>query len=184
MINLLPDNAKRQIRAGRINVILVRYIIIVGFAFVFLAGISVGAYMLLTTIKNNAQAIIDSNQTKANQFGTVQEDASALKTSLTSAKTLFDQEINYPKILTTLGSLVPDGVVIEKLTLNAQTLALPFDIQTYAKTPDDAAALQAALEGSPLFSGVSMKSLSSTNGLADYPVNAVITATINKEAAR
>jgi Tfp pilus assembly protein PilN len=140
--------------------------------------------MLLTTIKNNAQSIIDSNQTKANEFGTVQEDAAALQTSLASAKALFDQEINYPAILTTLGSLVPTGVVVDKLTLNAQTLALPFDIQVYATTTDAAAALQTALEGSPLFSGVTMKSLSSANGLDDYPVNAVITATINKEVVR
>lgn len=181
MINLLPDNTKKQVRAARMNVVLIRYIIIIGCAVIFLSGISAGAYVLLTTIKDNAQSIIDSNQNKANEYGSIQTDASSLRTSLASAKTLFDQQIDYPKILTTIGSLTPSGVVIDGLNLSAQTLAAPIDIQVYAKTTDGATALKTAFESNPAFIGVAMKSLSSSNGLPDYPVNAVITVTINKD---
>ena len=183
MINLLPDNTKRQIKAARTNVLLTRYIIIIGFAALFLAGVSITGYIILSGIKSNAQLIIDANANKASEYGSVEADAASLQSSLASAKSLFDSEINYPLILTTIGSLTPQGVIVESLDLNATTLAAPIDIQVYAKTTDQATALQTALTGSPMFSGVTTKSLSSSNGLDDYPVNAVITVTINKDAA-
>jgi Tfp pilus assembly protein PilN len=187
MINLLPDEIKRQIRAGHTNANLVKYMIILGIALLFLAGIAAGAYASLTNSDDSAQSLINASNVKAGVYSSVQAQATALTSSLANAKAVLDKQVSYSKVLIGIAQVLPTGVIIDSLTLNDTTLGTPITLQAYAKTTADALALKQQLQNSPLFSNVSFQTILPTGSTASgdgYPVGVSFTLTINKAAAQ
>jgi len=186
MINLLPDEIKSEVRAARTNVKLLNYMLILGMGVVFLCFIFVGVYLVLVSSKVNAEQAIADNQQKTNSYSAVQQQASILKSSLLTAKTVLDKEIIYSKIITGIAADMPAGTVIDSLNLTVATLGSPISLQAYAKTTDDALKLKQNFQRSSLFSNVSFQSLanSSSTKANGYPVSITLTLTINKDAIR
>lgn len=181
MINLLPDNAKRQIKAGRTNIVLVRYIVFLIFGIVFLALISTAVYLFLMNSKANAEALIKVDTNKDDSYLSVQAQATTLRSGLSTAKSILDQEVSYSDILIGVAKALPKGVVIDSLSLDASTFGTPIKIEANAKSTDHALKLKDSFQKSPLFSNFSLQNIStnqsSTNG---YPVTATISVTINR----
>lgn len=181
MINLLPDDAKRQIRAGRTNVVLIRYMVFLVFGIIFLALISAAVYLFLMNSKTNAEQSIKIDSNKDSSYLSVQAQAAALRSNLTTAKSILDQEISYSSILDGIAQALPQGVVIDTLSLSASTFGTPITIQAHARSTENALKLKDNFQKSPLFSNFSLQSIStdksSTNG---YPVTATISVVINK----
>jgi Tfp pilus assembly protein PilN len=184
MINLLPEETKTEIRAARLNVILMRYIVILGLAIAFLVVVLIGSHFILDGVATSAQSVITSNQNKASSFGSTQAEANQLTANLSSAKTLLDANIDYTKIITEIAGLVPKDVVLDKLSINPAVFGTPSTIQAYATSTQNAIALKDAFAGSILFSNVSLQSLSSTTGVTGYPVSIQLSVTFNKGAAQ
>lgn len=182
MINLMPDAEKMEIRAGKVNVVLVRYIIIIVLAFSFLVLLLIGSYLLLRQNKASAQQVIDANAAKAQVYSSTKQQVDALSTSLTQAKTILDKEILYSKVLTNIGQQMPAGTVIDKLTLSSASFTgTPTTIRAYAKTSADVVALREKFQSSPYFTNVSFDSISDTSGgIKDYPVSVSMTLTFTK----
>jgi Fimbrial assembly protein (PilN) len=183
MINLLPDEFKKEVIAGRSNVKLVNYILILTAGIIFLSFISVAVYFVILGIKANAESAIATNQSKSSSYATVQAQATALRTSLLTAKTTLDKEIAYTKVLTGVAAVIPDGVVLQALSLSPSTLGTPLTLQAYARSNDDAIRLKDSFQQSPYFSNVSFTSLA-TNGSGEYPVTVTINVTINRSIAQ
>lgn len=185
MINLLPEQSKKDIRAARSNVTLLNYILILGLGVVFLGIICVGVYVVLIGTQADAERLIAVNKNKSSAYTSVQQQGTALRAGLTSAKTILDQEVVYTKIITGIAALMPAGVVLDSLTLSPTTLGTPTNMQFFAKTTDDALKLKDNFQASQLFTNVSFQSLSnSTSQAGDYPVSAILNVTINKSALR
>lgn len=186
MINLMPDEAKKQLRAARVNVLLVRYIIVVAIAFGFLVMILAGSYVLLTQTKDSAQQLVDASDTKAEVYNETKTQVDALSKKLTAAKLILDQETLYSKALINIGRLTPSGTVIDKIKLNTSSFSgSPLTLQVYAKSTESAVKLRENFQASPFFTGVSFQSISdSSGGITGYPVSATMTLTITKAAAR
>jgi hypothetical protein len=185
MINLLPEESKKDIRAARSNVTLLNYILILGLGVIFLGIICGGVYFVLLGTQADAERLIAVNNSKSSAYASVQQQGTALRAGLSSAKTILDQEVVYTKILTGIAALMPTGVVLNGLTLSPATLGTPTTMQFYTKTTEDALKLKDNFQASPLFSNVSFQSLSSsTSQSGDYPVSAMLSLTINKSAAR
>jgi len=186
MINLLPDNVKKEIRSARVNVILIRYIIVIILAFAFLVLLLAGSYVVLTQTKMSAQQTIDSNGTKAAVFSSTKAQVDALSSSLGETKTILDQEVLYSNVLMNIGQQMPAGTVIDKITLDATSFTgTPITLKAYAKTTDDAVALRSKFQSSPIFTNVNFESVSdSAGGISGYPVSVSMTLTITKAAAQ
>jgi len=184
MINLLPVSTKQEIRAARLNVILFRYILILALGIGFLGMIVGGSYIILGGVETTAKTTIATNNQKASSFGSTQAEADALRNNLESAKTVLSADIDYTKLLTGIAALVPEGVVLDKLTLNPAVFGTASTVQVYAKTTEDAIALKDAFSTSPLFSNVSFQSISNKSGITGYPVNVQMSVVINKVTAQ
>jgi len=184
MINLLPDNAKKELRAARTNVRLGNYLVMLGIGLVFLGGLCFAVYLALDGEKSSAEAIINSNRTKSTSFGSVEEQGNTLRTSLSTAKTILDQEVLYSKVLTGIAALTPSGVVIDGLNLAPTTFGTPLSLQVFAISNEAALSLKDKFQSSPLFSSVSFQSLTSSTVSGAYPVSATMSVVINKSAAR
>ncbi len=186
MINLLPDTTKKDIRAAKANVTLLNYMLILGLGVAFLVLICVGVYIVLGNMKADAERLISTSQSKSSAYSSVQAQANSLRASLSSAKTILDEEVVYTKIITGIAALMPSGVVLDSLVLSPTTLGAPTTLQFFAKTTEDALSLKDSIQSSPLFSNVSFQALSSTSSTqsSDYPISATLSLTINKSASQ
>jgi Tfp pilus assembly protein PilN len=186
MINLLPDETKKSIRAARTNTALVRYIIFTGFAIVFLALACTTSYLILDNSKTAAENAVTNIKTKNSSYSPVTNQANELISNLAIAKNILNQQISYSTIITGIAAVLPSGVVLEApLTLTNDTIGAPMTLKAHARTSSDETTLKANFQQSPLFSGYNLQSL--TNNLAgstDYPFLISFSITINKAAAK
>ncbi|MDB5162132.1 MAG: Fimbrial assembly family protein [Candidatus Saccharibacteria bacterium] len=183
MINLMPDGDKRELRAARTNVLLIRYITVIFLAAAFLGLILFGSIYLLDQTRLSSQNLIDANSTKASVFNETKAQVDALSGQLTETKNILDQEVLYSKVLTNIAQTMPAGTILDKLTLDSASLLnnTPTSLKIYAKKTDDAVKLQNNFQSSPFFANVTFQDLTDNGGAADsYPVSATMTLTLTK----
>lgn len=182
MINLLPDDEKKQIIAARSNVTLINYILFLFMGAIFLGISSVVVHYAITDTKTNAEVLITENAKKSVSFSSVRTEAAALRATIAKAKGILDNEVLYTRILTGVAQAMPTGVVLENLSLSPATIGVPITVVAYAKSTEDALRLKENFQQSPLFSQVSFLSLASTaqSSAAGYPITVNLSLTINK----
>jgi Tfp pilus assembly protein PilN len=183
MINLLPPEEKRQLKAARTNTLLIRYNVFLLSAVVFL-GIAVGiTYVYLTNTKGSAELLISENKAKVSDYAVVESEAQQFRSNLTTAKQILDSEVTYTKVMLAIAALLPNGTVLDKLSLDAQTFGTPTALSAQAKSYDTALKLKEAFQNSPLFSDVNFQSIVSSTNSA-YPLTVNLNVTIKKDAAK
>jgi len=184
MINLLPDETKRQLRAARTNSSLIKYIIFLLISIVFLSLACAASYVIMNDSHTNAEKIIATSQTKSDSYLSVVNQATALSQKLLLTKNILDQQISYSNIIMGLAAVFPEGVVIDSLSLSNSTIGTPTTIKARAKTASDSTLLKTNLQNSLLFSNYSLKSITTDpSDTTGYPVLINIEITINKSAS-
>lgn len=171
MINLLPYDIKKQTQAARMNVILLKYILVMILAAAFLA------LSIMTTY-----FIIESSKPSQTQSQTANKDSATnkYKTDLTIAKIVLDQRVSYSTILTNLGAAMPEGAIITSINLSDSTMGVPVSLVIKAKSADIEPQLKANLQSSN-FSGYQLTSSGTDpDGSSVYPVIFNVNLTFNK----
>lgn len=182
MINLLSHETKNELRAARSNSTLLKYLFIVIMGVVFLLFISVGVYFILMDIKGSAEKSLSINQQQGSSYSAAEEQAKALKASLAKAKSILDNEIRYSKLLTSISAAMPEGTVIDSLSLNSKIFESSVTLTIYAVSTDAALKLKEKFQSSSLFTGVTFQSITNSNTTKSegYPVTASVSLSINK----
>jgi Tfp pilus assembly protein PilN len=181
MINLLPDETKRQLHAARTNVILVRYTGVILIAFLFLVFIIVGSSLLLAQSKASADLLVESNSADASIYGETQQTITELSSNLSGARALLDSRISYASFLRSLGSQMPAGTVIEAIELTPQSFTgSPVTLKVFAESAEATVALREQLQSSAQFSNINLTSISENGGIENYPVTASLSLTIEQ----
>lgn len=183
MINLLPYEEKRQLKAARTNTLLIRYNVFLAVAVVFL-GIAIGiTYFFLINAKSSAEIVIGENKAKVADYAQVEAQAQLFRTNLATAKQILDSEVTYTKVMLDIARLMPSGTVLDKLSLDAQTFGTPTTMTAQASSYEAALKLKEAFQGSTILSDVNFQSItSSTSG--SYPLTVSFNVTIKKDAAK
>lgn len=186
MINLLPEDRKAEIRAGRTNILLLRYIVITASAVVVLGGLLVGSYVVLDAAKQGAQLKVSENQSRVSAYNDVRSQADSFRADLATARTVLNDNISFTKLIYKIANLVPQNVVLDDLTLDPATFGSDMTMNASAKTFADAGKLKDSFKGSSdVFSKVQLQSLSSdTSSGSSYPVKITLTVVINKGALK
>lgn len=183
MINLLPPDEKRQLRAARTNTLLARYNIILLAALAFL-GLAIGVvYIYLTTTKAGADATVNENSAQSAQYSSVVSEADQFRSNLTIAKQILDRETTYTKVLINTAQVLPEGVVLESLTLDDQTFGTETTLIASARDYDRALAFKDALQNSPYFTDAHFQSVDDTSS-GDYPLAISLNVTISPEISQ
>jgi type II secretory pathway pseudopilin PulG len=187
MINLLPKEQQRQLRAARTNVLLFRYSIGMALAVVFIMLATLAAFVLLNNMKQAAENTIESNQTKVGNFGAIQSQADNYRKDLTDAKTLFDSQIQYSKIYLEIARVMPAGTALDSLDLNPKTIGTPLTLPVKIKGESQAASLLTSFQRAAIFNNTASFGALTINTGDDsgtYPYVITINVTINKEAIK
>lgn len=186
MINLMPDDAKKELRAARVNVLLIRYMGVIFAAFTFLVFILFGSYFLLNQSKSSSEQLIAANDTKADVYKTTREQINTLSDQLAGAKAILNKEVLYSDVLVDIGQRMTPGTIIDKISLTAASFSgTATTLKVFAKTTNDAVALRDSFQQSSLFKNVSFQTVSDSNsGVVDYPVSATLTLTLDGKTAQ
>lgn len=185
MINLLPKTLKSEIRAARINVVLLRYIAIVLLAAGFIFGLLATSYTVLQQTYASAQVQIEANDTKAEVYANTQQQVQQLSAQLNEAKTILQNETRYSKLLVGIGQLMPEGTILESLPITPEFAAgNPTQLKAFAKRSADAVTIQESFKSSPLISQIAIQSTAETGGTSEYPIVISLSVSINPVGAK
>lgn len=183
MINLLPNNDKRQLQAARTNSLLIRYNLLMAAIIVFL-GLAVGVtYVYLNTVKNSSESVIADNAARVSDYASVQREASEFRANLATAKQILSHEVTYSNVVLEIAGLLPPGVVLDNLSLDANTFGTPITLIAHTKSYDAAIELKNTFQSSSLFSDVHFTTITSTvdaDNATNYPVTVNLSVTIKK----
>lgn len=180
MINLLPDQRKKEIAAGRINVILWRYCMVSLLLGMLLFAITGVFYAMLLNTRNKAIAENQESQQKIAAYRDTQQQFNTLKKNIAVAKTILSKDISYSKLAITIGQAIPSGIVLQSLDLNAANFGKPTTLNAMGRSYDDALRLKSSLEASPIFHNVHIESVSQaeTTSKATYTTAIVMSVVI------
>lgn len=180
MINLLPENSKKQIRAARANAILVKYIFTVLAAAAFIGLLLGASYYILQSSKTAAENSIVKIQTGNSSYSPVSSKSSGFTNDLVIARKIIDQQISYSKILEELAKALPSGTVLKSpFQISPNSLNVPITFEAYMTDSSDESTLKMNLESNPIFSNYSMQSLNSNEDSGAYPYLITFNVTIN-----
>jgi len=185
MINLLPDDTKRQIRAARLNVLLVRYTMLLIGAIVFLAAGAASIYFVMQSIETASEDKVAENQAQISNYHAVEAEAAAFRANLNTARSILSQEVIYSDTVVQIAQVIPAGVVLDSISLTADSFGSPINLNAKTKSYQAAVNLKNSLENSSMFSDVRLSSVSGSNetgeAASDYPVSVSLTATLSAE---
>lgn len=186
MINLLPPDEKRQLRAARTNTLLVRYNVFLLGAVGFM-GLAVGiTFIFLTTTKAGHERTIEESKTKVGQYAATDAEAKQFRENLTTAKQILNNDVTYTNVILAISRLLPSGTILQNLSLDAQTFGTETSLIAQAKSYESALALKNSFQRSSLFSNVHFQSIAATTGTenSNYPITVTLNVTINKDAIK
>lgn len=170
MINLLPSETKKQLRAARTNTILVRYIATVALAAAFLCLVILGSYYIMSESKKTVDNAITGAKTGNSSYSPTTKKSNAFVADLSTAKNILNKRISYSKILESLISILPTGVVLgSPLSISNDTLNTPITFKAYAKSSSSEATLRTSLQSNSAFSNYSLISVNSDTANSEYP---------------
>lgn len=182
MINLLPEFDKKEIRAGRINNLLVRYTIIMVILLIVMAIEFFLAYLYMQYTEDTKKAAISDNQTKSQEIATKQLEITDFRQNLSTAKQILDKQVDYSAIILEVSSLIPKGVVLEQLTIDPTTFGTSTTLTAQATGATTTRQLKKTLEESAYFSDVHFDTIKSEqSGDTRYPYTATLSVTFKKE---
>ena len=175
MINLLPYDTKRQVKAARVNVILIRLIIILGFAAGFLALACSVTYLFIANSQKNTPQTSTLNLAS----NPIQKQSDVLRTNLSITKSILDQQISYSNILAAIAAVLPRGSVLKTLSINDGSFGITTNLKALAKSSDVETLLKQNFESSTIFSNYTLQT-TTPNADIKYPFIISFNVTINK----
>lgn len=185
MINLLPTEHKRQLRAARSNVLLLRYTIFTGVTGIsLLLGVGAIYYILLNSV-NSYDSVIADNRKKVQSFQAVEAETNALRSDLTRTKSLLDSTVAYSEILTEITRLLPSDSALSNLTIRADEFGKEKTLSVNVKGEAQAIALRDNFKASTFFTNVSYGKLTVNQGTGSsaYPYTIELKVTPTKRVA-
>lgn len=187
MINLLSPGQKRDVRAARANVMLLRYSTML----VVLGGLVGAVYATgFWLVSNDENAVDDKLSTQSDRtkvYEQVEKQAATFRDDLAVAKSILSKETSYSDFLITLARDVPRGTILTSLSIGDKAASSgsaakqsQIAINARAASYDKVLELKNNLEQSPLFENVSIVSATtqengpSTPAEAAYPYMATL----------
>lgn len=157
MINLLPTENLRSLRASKRNVLLGRYIVLLIMAMILMVGIFVFMSITLEESKRvTVQAKIE-NEKRVASYKDTKAHGETLNKSLIQVKNILSQRVDYSKVLVRIAQTLPDNVSIQSIQLESKLFEGTKTIQINAPNLNSVVATKAAFEKSKLFKTVKIE---------------------------
>jgi len=183
MINLLPPEKKQDIKYGRLNIILIQYVVLAMVVTVTLLGIVVLGSNKLSSVQKDIQKEVKASELKVNDLRGYHEQAQQISNQVQTLSNLFSREVKFSELLTSIGGVMPTGSSLTQLTLSDDR-TLPLSLTADVTSEEVAAVLRKNLEESDIFEKADIVSLTAQNNIgSDYKFQVSINAVLTGAAA-
>lgn len=179
MINLLSPEEKRQLRAARNNVLLLRYSILIATTIVAVGLVFGGGFFITLSERESAIQQERENTEQTAGFGTVRQEAESFEKNLATARKILSQEILYSDLLTAIAKTLPPSSTLTDIALTPESFTKPTTLSARTTSYNDALQLKNTLEDSPLFKDVSIANITQDATNAERPIAVQLSVTIN-----
>ena len=188
MINLLPTEVKEARMYGRRNRSLVGYcfgVIVIG---VFTVSIAFFNMRLVTADEARLRTEMEQQKTIETKLEDGQKEVDKIATQLKTIDKLYSGEVKFSVLIPKIGSLLPNGMVLNALTLTGGKTS-PLQLDVDMESQGLAAVFQQNLVNSDLFEAADISNISSKGdgsskpGQKSYPFGATLTATFKGATA-
>jgi Tfp pilus assembly protein PilN len=144
MINLLPPERSSQIKYGRRNTALRRWLVFIGLSIAGLIIILIAGSIYINGQSKNLNSQIADSQArlKAQNLTKVQKDAKEISGDIKVINQVLSGELSFSSLLQSIGNLMPQRAVLTSLSLTSN-VRNSIDLQ--AATVDPPAAAQVAV---------------------------------------
>lgn len=182
MINLLPTDYMSEIRFGRSNAVILRWLTFMVLAIGGLVVIILAGWVYMSHESKNLSKNIAVTQADltTQHLAQVQKDAATITGNIKVINQVLRQEIRFSDLMEEIGKVMPPGAVLSGLTLNKLDGAL--DLSVNAR--DYASATQVAVNLSDpknnLFDKVDIINISCTSGPNVYKCTGSMKALFSK----
>lgn len=180
MINLLPDDTKKDLSAARQNVLLLRYSLLTVSMAVILLLICATFYVYLKSSQATAMNQNQENVAKAESYKQTEIAAEEYKQNLATAKSIFEKSVDYTPTIIEIVKLLPSGVILESISLSTTDFSKETIFTAKATSIKTATQLKQNFQGSDMFSDVKFQNVNTSNTGTDYPVVVTLSVQINK----
>lgn len=182
MINLLPEDTKKQIRSARSNTILFSCLIFLFIATAFLALACSSTYLLLNNIKAESEKEAVEASSGTTLYAQFNSQADTIKNNLTTAKGILDRQVSYSSIITKIANALPSGMVLNSLSLSNTIVGAPITLQIYTNSTDNIPKLKDGFRSSPFSNYNLQETKTDSGGPNGYTTKVTVSVTINKDA--
>jgi Tfp pilus assembly protein PilN len=194
MINLLPTPAKKQLRAARVNVVLLKYCLLIFVAAMILGGVFALGFWTDWQDRQSALNTKEESQVAAQAYASTQKAAEGFAKDLGAAKTILASNISFSQLVLNIAQIVPAGVILNNLSFSTNsTNNTPIDISGRSVSYNGAIDLKNNLEASPIFEKVNIVNISRSDTstisqssplLQSYPYVITIKAQFSKASTQ
>lgn len=172
MINLLGKDDRRQLQAARLNIVLRRHLLLLGFLAIFLVGAMAFGYYTLMQEEQAAKNVSAQYSSEKEIYAKDVAQGNTFSKDLATAKVILNNEILLSDVTFAISQSLPAGSVIETLDLNTSTLKTPLTLQILTKSFDLAVLTKDSFERSEYFEN----SVIVNTALLDKPKDGFTTA--------
>lgn len=160
MINLLPPDSAKQLRAARHNATLLRFVIANGIVLGLIFVVYIITFGLMKATELSSVASSTENQQRIADFQKTEQTAKTYTENLKLAKTIFDSELSHTTALRKIASALPNGTVLTALTLDSTTTGQPTTLLVLAKNQAAALAVKQSLETAKVAKDITIANIS------------------------
>ncbi len=159
MINLLPLENRKQIRASFYNVVLGRLILIFLVATLIIGMIFGLSYMTLQEEEQSLANRVKDINDKSSSFNKVKKESEQIAKDLESAKSIFDEQKHYSVFLADLAKSLPEDVAISDIIISPNILKKPAVVTIRAVNDNKIIETKRKMEESNLIELISIDSI-------------------------
>lgn len=191
MINLLPPDSSKQLRAARHNAIILRFFVSGCVTLGLIVFVYAATFALMKSAEVSSDQSSTANQQKIENFRSTEAAAKQYTANLTLAKAIFDSELSYTTALQKIASALPPGTVLTTLSLSPSTPGQSTSLLVLAKSQSAALAVKDSLEKNKIASNITISSISEEAAAApstgdqtaapnEYPISLNLNLTFDK----
>lgn len=165
MINLLPREKLRQLKAAQQNTLFIRYTTLSMISLVATVIIFGVTFIFLKAAEHQGNMTAEQNTTKLASYSSVRQEAKDYENNLKVAKHLLDQNIPYTNALLNIASAIPQNTILQSITLSPASVKSPFTLNARTVSYEGAIKLRDSLSEKRIGTDVKLLSVTDDRGV-------------------
>lgn len=186
MINLLPPEVKQSITYGRRNAVLVKWIIAIVIVITGIAAMNIFGWLYINQNVHNQQKLVSltQNRISSQNLEAAKNQLQDLSDKVKTIVQILNKQLLFSKMLTTIGSILPDGSVLSNINLSTTDSALDLSVSAVSRDAATQAFVNISDPANNFFDKADLVSITcETPSTKKYPCTAQVRVTLKNNSS-